>query len=137
MTDRDIATLTKRLKYWEGILHEQHSIKKNLRSESTIADAKLRISTINGWLSDKPEVTPVEKEEIMSLQAFRDHMKSLGLDPKAAKQVMIIESRKQIDQMWSWLHKANVQLQMSKELAEYFRQKMDRETDRLYKSITK
>lgn len=139
MTTRDIQTLTKRLKYWEDILHHQHSIKKSLRSESTIADAKNRISTINSWLSDNPEVpsAPIAEEEILSREEFVNHMKSLGLDPKASKTVMVITSKKQIDKMWPWLHTANIQLQMPVELAQYFRQKMDRETNRPYKSITK
>lgn len=145
MTSRDIQVISNRLEYWSTVLKTQHSMKKELRDNKAIKQAKIRISILKSWLSCQTETFQEslsgKKEEVkvphFTKEEFLAQMKSMGLDPAASKNVMEITSRKQIDQMWPWLHRANIQLKMSHELASYFRHKMDLETNRPYKSITK
>jgi hypothetical protein len=129
--------LQKRLKKLNQTLKEQHSLKKADRDDREIAYTKKAITRINDWLQGKEttEAAPVEKP--FTKKEFKEHLRAIGFDTSKPGAVIEIDTKKQIDQMWPWLHTANIQVKMPYHLVPYFKEKMNKETDRPYKSITK
>lgn len=135
MERTDIEHLQKRLSALHKILKEQHSIKKTERNQRLIDQTKKSIDTINQWMD--PPVAETVKEKSFTKEEFLQYMRGLGLDTKNPGAVMTIDTKKQIDQMWPWLRTANIEIRIRHDLVEYFKNKMDEETNRPYKAITK
>lgn len=133
-TDRD--HLQERIRFLRGEIKKQQVQKKDQRDQGYIDQCKAAIDVISQWMDG---VNVVEKdltvpEKPFTKAEFKEAMKAMGLDTSKPGAVMLISSKKEIDQMWPWLKTANIEVRLPHELVAYWKQKLSKE--RPYQAIS-